>query len=571
MMWNCRIQLQAFGFPIASSAKRPFSATPIKGDLRFMSHQSATPLSQWAFLSNHGQVLVAVADDPKVRIRDIAERVGITERATQSLLNDLVAGGYVSRERVGRRNTYTVNPKQSLRHPALAQSQIGALLTSLVPWKHEGSAPTQEPADGSVAANDPGRTQHRQRVVATSGPLLEETTHALDKLTRLASTLIDVPICFISVISEGKQIVTSGEGLPDGIEHSPLPLDDLICDSVVSDRAPLVIPDTEQHPLLRESAAATRLGIRAYAAIPLVTNSGTLLGSFCVADHRPRQWSEQDVRLLTSIAAAASAQADVGIISERHRETATRYRALLSSLPETVILVVDEHLRFQVASGDSLKRSGFDPGGLVGQTLDEALPPEQADRLRPHYMAGLRGERHEFSYTGAAGPSYSIEILPLPEPDGKIRSVMAVGREQLIFGRQDHWDADRLRALIENIPGAIYRCSADSNWTMEFISDQIEEITGYPASDFIGDHVRTYASVIHPSDRDLVEQTVTQGVTAAQPFIIEYRIITPNKTTRWVRERGRGIYDNNGNVLFLDGAIFHITEQTRRLTTGKAA
>jgi PAS domain S-box-containing protein len=191
--------------------------------------------------------------------------------------------------------------------------------------------------------------------------------------------------------------------------------------------------------------------------------------------------------------------------------------------------------------------------------------------MRPHYLAGLCGERHEFTHTSTAGKTYSIEILPLPEPDGKIRSVMAVGREQLTFGRQDHWDADRLRALIENIPGAIYRRSPDANWTMEFMSDQIEEITGYPASDFIEDHARTYASIIHPNDRALVEQTVTKGVTAAQPFIIEYRIITSNKTTRWVRERGRGIYDTNGNVLFLDGAIFHITEQTRRLTTSKAA
>jgi PAS domain S-box-containing protein len=533
-----------------------------------MTRPSVTP-SQWAFLSNHGQVLVAVADDPKVRIRDIAERVGITERATQSLLNDLVAGEYLSRERVGRRNTYTVNPKQSLRHPALAQSQIGALLTSLVPWKHEESAPAEQPVDGSVAANEPGRAQHRPSVVARSILSLEETTQALDKLTTLARTHIDVPICFISVISGDEQIVKSSEGLPDGIEHSPLPLDDTDFNHMATDRAPLVIPDTEQHPRLRQ--ATTRLGIRAYAAIPLVTNSGTVLGSFCVADLQPRQWSEQDVRLLTSIAAAAGAQAEVGIISDRHRETATRYRALLDSLPETVILVVDEDLRFQVASGDSLKQSGFDPDRLLGQTLDEALPPEQANRLRPHYQAGLRGERHEFSHTGTAGKSYSIEILPLAEPDGKIRSVMALGREQLIFGRQDHWDADRLRALIENIPGAIYRCSADPNWTMAFISDQIQEITGYPSSDFIEDHARTYASVIHPSDRELVEQTVTNAVTAAQPFIIEYRIITRNNTTRWVRERGRGIYDEDGNVLFLDGAIFHITEQTRRLATGKAA
>src|SRR2546427_358893 len=90
--------------------------------------------------------------------------------------------------------------------------------------------------------------------------------------------------------------------------------------------------------------------------------------------------------------------------------------------------------------------------------------------------------QHRSRRRRTAGNNYSIEILPPPEPDGKIRSVMALGREHLIFGRQDHWDAARLRALIETIPGAIYRCSVDPNWTMAFISDQIEEITGYPAS-----------------------------------------------------------------------------------------
>src|SRR3972149_5694094 len=58
----------------------------------------------------------------------------------------------------------------------------------------------------------------------------------------------------------------------------------------------------------------------------------------------------------------------------------------------------------------------------------------------------------------------------------------------------------RFRTLIENIPGIVYRCAPDADWTMEFVSDDITEITGYLASDFLGNAVRPYASVIHPDD-----------------------------------------------------------------------
>jgi predicted ArsR family transcriptional regulator len=72
----------------------------------------------WTFLSNHGHVLLAVANDPQARVRDIAERVGITERAAQQILSDLVESGYLTKERVGRRNVYGLQSGQPFRHPA---------------------------------------------------------------------------------------------------------------------------------------------------------------------------------------------------------------------------------------------------------------------------------------------------------------------------------------------------------------------------------------------------------------------------------------------------------------------
>jgi DNA-binding MarR family transcriptional regulator len=85
----------------------------------------------WTFLTNHAQVLLCLAEEPDVRLRDVAARVGITERATQRILAELVKAGYVQTERVGRRNRYTVDRQHAMRHSAQLGHDIGTLLEAL--------------------------------------------------------------------------------------------------------------------------------------------------------------------------------------------------------------------------------------------------------------------------------------------------------------------------------------------------------------------------------------------------------------------------------------------------------
>ncbi|WP_277452340.1 winged helix-turn-helix domain-containing protein [Janibacter sp. DB-40] len=86
------------------------------------------PEETWTFLSNHGHVLLAVATDPDRRVRDIAAEVGITTRATVTILNDLEDAGYLRRTRIGRRTHYTVDPRRHFRHQLTADHEIGELL-----------------------------------------------------------------------------------------------------------------------------------------------------------------------------------------------------------------------------------------------------------------------------------------------------------------------------------------------------------------------------------------------------------------------------------------------------------
>jgi DNA-binding transcriptional ArsR family regulator len=97
-----------------------------------MKQGSEAPITRWDFLTNHAHVLVCVAHDPGIRLRDIAAAVGITERAAHRILSELVEEGYVLRERQGRRNRYRVVPELPLRHPLVEGRAVGDLLEVLL-------------------------------------------------------------------------------------------------------------------------------------------------------------------------------------------------------------------------------------------------------------------------------------------------------------------------------------------------------------------------------------------------------------------------------------------------------
>jgi DNA-binding MarR family transcriptional regulator len=96
-----------------------------------MSTTPILPPATWTFVTNHAAVLLCIARDPESRLRDIAERVGITERAAQRIVRDLVDEGYLERRRVGRRNLYTIRPRRHMRHQVVRHHLIGDLLRVL--------------------------------------------------------------------------------------------------------------------------------------------------------------------------------------------------------------------------------------------------------------------------------------------------------------------------------------------------------------------------------------------------------------------------------------------------------
>jgi PAS domain S-box-containing protein len=136
--------------------------------------------------------------------------------------------------------------------------------------------------------------------------------------------------------------------------------------------------------------------------------------------------------------------------------------------------------------------------------------------------------------------------------------LLARGRAGLRAAEQRSNDA-LLRALMVNVPGAIYRSAWHAGHTLELISDEIERISGYPPANFLASERRTILSIVHPEDLDGV-LLAGELATEDEPFGLEYRIVHADGSERWVLDRGQ-LVRGTGDRLWMDGAIFDITER----------
>ena len=110
---------------------------------------------RWTFLTNHGHVLLCLAQAPALRLRDVAEQVGVTERAVQRIVADLEEGGYLTRHRSGRQNEYAINADGQMRHPVEAHATVRALIAM-------GVAGTGPRTPAPTARQVPHRTPRRR-------------------------------------------------------------------------------------------------------------------------------------------------------------------------------------------------------------------------------------------------------------------------------------------------------------------------------------------------------------------------------------------------------------------------
>jgi methanogenic corrinoid protein MtbC1 len=164
----------------------------------------------------------------------------------------------------------------------------------------------------------------RLRALRTTGLLDSPPEEAFDRLTRLATSMLGAPVSLVSLVEPKRQFFKSCPGLDEPwASQRESPLSHSFCKHAVLSGEPLVIPDARKHPLVQNNPAIREMGTVAYLGIPLVTGEGHALGSFCVIDTKPREWTTEDVSLLRDLAAS--------VMSEI--ELCTSRRAASSALP----------------------------------------------------------------------------------------------------------------------------------------------------------------------------------------------------------------------------------------------
>lgn len=217
---------------------------------------------------------------------------------------------------------------------------------------------------------------------------------------------------------------------------------------------------------------------------------------------------------------------------------------------------------------------------VLGYTPAELSRTNSLDQVHPEDRQRIEQARHAASLDG-----HSINLeYRMRHKDGSWRILESSGAairnehgevEKLVLVARDitarkqveaaaHENEERLRSLIANIPGAVYRCTPPPERRIEFVSELIWELSGFASTDFLNDRTQTFASITHPDDFSVVQAAIQEGLSRRLPYVVDYRVVRYDGTLRWVHEKGQAVFDTDGSVRWLDGVIFDITERKQQ-------
>ncbi|AUX45951.1 uncharacterized protein SOCE26_074530 [Sorangium cellulosum] len=233
------------------------------------------------------------------------------------------------------------------------------------------------------------------------------------------------------------------------------------------------------------------------------------------------------------------------------------------SLPQACLVV---HLDGQVIAGNPAweRVLGGASGDARVSSLDAVLHPEDRPRFREALQQLAAGQEAvvfdaRVVRPGRADVWLEWSAVSFPE-EQKVRLVAhdATARRTAELAARE--SARSVEALLNNLPGFVYRCINDADWTTSYASAGFQTLTGHSPEDLLSKRV-TFSALIHPEDRQHVWDEVQAALDTRTPFLIDYRIVNASGEVLHVSERGRGVYDDAGQVLALEGFMMDVTER----------
>jgi len=255
------------------------------------------------------------------------------------------------------------------------------------------------------------------------------------------------------------------------------------------------------------------------------------------------------------------------VISERNRtlselsESEERFKNLSEAAFEGIF--ISEDGRILDANDQGLKMFGYERGEMIGKQIIGLVAPEsralvaEAVRTGSETIYGHQLVRRDGSIFFAEARAKMVRIGNRNVRMTALRDVTE--RKQVEKTLQEN--QRMLTTLLSNLPGMVYRCQNNLDWTMEFVSEGSRELTGYFPEDFLNNHKVSYGQITLTDDNLYVWDTIQAALRDRRQFELTYRIRTAGGVEKWVWERGRGIFSDKGDLIALEGFITDITDK----------
>ena len=251
--------------------------------------------------------------------------------------------------------------------------------------------------------------------------------------------------------------------------------------------------------------------------------------------------------------------------SQRALKRSQRRLSLFFHQSPLGIMEFDADLQFVRANSTTQRILGYTDEELRGRSWLDFVPADHGDNSDAALgdLLATEGSHYTVAETATAdGERLICEWHSRVVTDGDGNALTVFTQFQDVTERVEA--TRRLETLMSNLPGMVYRCENDPGWPMTFVGGECEQLCGYTAAELEDGEVVWGEEILHPDDRERAWNAVQSALGDDEPFELTYRIRDREGETRWVWERGRGVYDADGDVLALEGFITDITERTER-------
>ena len=467
---------------------------------------------------------------------------------------------------------------------------------------------------------DPLYNVERLAALEESGLLDSEAEEAFDRLTRLASRLLNAPVALVSLVTSSRQFFKSAAGLPVGLlAQRETPLSHSFCKHVVQRGEPFVVANARNHPLVSSNPAVHDFGVMAYCGIPLITSNGHVLGSFCVVDAEAHEWTSAEIETMSDLAASVVTEIELRArMQEAEKRTAQLETVQQENLLRRQLQEEAENAQDRLVN-------------ILEGTSDLVCTQESEERYRKA-IAGMGGAVYEFDfkadvYTYIDRQIEQITGYPVKEMtpalwERIIRQVRLRGSlEGLEFnetdrrfqaGELDYWTADyqystpqgeirwvsdasilrrdemgrvcgslgilqditdrvrteedlreseeRFRAMADSAPVLIW--IADVTGKTTYFNRQWLRYTGRTLEQELG---YGWADGLHENDLISCRKVVATAWGARSEYRMEYRLCRADGSYGWILETGSPRFAQEGAFLGYIGSCVDVQEQKQAL------